>query len=78
MGCDYMNQILARTLTMIGVLLLFNWVMKANLKELKANLKKDHVIVHLPLVFRWVGLAGVVLFSLFILLIHCFPSANML
>lgn len=69
-----MIQILTRVLTAVGILLIFKCVMNEKVRELRANLKNDHIIVHLPLVFRWVGLVDVVVFSLFISLMYCFPS----
>ena len=42
---------------------LVNSILKTNVKEVIANLDKDHIIVHLPNAYKWIGLACAIFFA---------------
>lgn len=56
-------RILSFALIPIVVQLIFSMVAKNNSKELIKNLRVEHVVLRLPRVFTWIGIAGVLGFG---------------
>lgn len=55
---------------------LLRQVIKENEDEFIQNLGKEHIIVHYPRFYRWVGITCAVFFSCFIILMTIFPNGS--
>jgi hypothetical protein len=71
---NFLVGLLPKILTILGISIALSWIMKTNKRDSRTNSKKGHIVMHLPREFRWVGLADVILFSFFIMLMYCFPN----
>ncbi|MEA4913981.1 MAG: DUF6560 family protein [Christensenella sp.] len=66
------------TYALIALMLSFllRQIIKENREELIQNLKEEHVIIHYPRFYRWVGFACTAVFSGFIILMTVFPNGT--
>ena len=55
---------------------LLRQVLKENEDEFIQNLGKEHIVVHYPRIYRWVGITCAVFFSCFIILMTIFPNGS--
>ena len=55
---------------------LLRQVIKENEDEFIQNLGKEHIVVHYPRFYRWVGITCAVFFSCFIILMTIFPNGS--
>ena len=67
-----MVRIITPILIAIVVWFLFSRIDKRNGEELIKNLTREHVVIHLPKVYLWVGFLVVAVFSTLVSL--CFSS----
>ena len=51
-------------LTSVSLSFLISSIWKTNVNEVISNLGKDHIIVHLPNAYKWVGLASTSFFAI--------------
>lgn len=65
----YRFIILLLTYSIIGLVVstLYTSIYKTNVKEVLINLKNEHVTIHLPKLYKWVGLVGSIFFATFLL-----------
>lgn len=73
-------QILVRIITPILIAIivgvLFSRIDKSNGKELINNLTREHVVIHLPKVYLWIGFLVVTVFSTFCFIMFFFPNGT--
>ena len=69
-------RILSLALIPIVVQLIFSSVAENNGKELIKNLRAEHVVLHLPRIFTWIGVAGVLGFGGCLLIMIFFPNGS--
>ena len=61
-------------ITGIVIRILINIIIKDNSNELINNLKEDHIIIHLPNIYKWIGLICSMLFLSLLILMIIFPN----
>jgi len=66
------------TFALIGITvnILTQKIIKDNSNELIRNLKEDHVIIHLPNMYKWIGLICSIFFLILLVLMVTFPNDN--
>ena len=73
-------QIMVRIITPILIAIivgvLFSRIDKSNSEELIKNLTREHVEIHLPKVYFWIGLLVVAVFSTFCFIMFFFPNGT--
>lgn len=64
------------TFSIIGIVssILTNKIIKDNSNELVKNLKEEHIIIHLPNFYKWIGLSCSIFFLLLFVLMIIFPN----
>lgn len=70
----FFAPILSAFLTALTLSLLAIKVAKENDAELVKNRKEEHVTIHYPVVYRWVGIICTAFFSCFMILMTVFPN----
>lgn len=70
----YILQLAADAVIAGGISLVFAHITKSNRKALAETLEKEHVVVHLPQAYRWIGVICSLLFVLSLLLMIAFPN----
>ena len=61
---------------MLTLGLLIRIIARENEAELIKNLKEEHVTIHCPAAYRWVGVVCTIFFLLFIILMTLFPNGT--
>lgn len=62
------------TIIIIVIATIYNYVIRNNSKELLSSTNKQHITIHLPKFFGWVGAADIVFFLGLIILMTIFPN----
>jgi len=60
----------------VAIYIIISVIDKQNTKELLENLGKEHIILHLPKVYRWIGFLDVLVFSAFLFYMISFPNGT--
>jgi len=75
-GYQILIRLMVPAIIIVAVNALFTYIVRGNDKELIENLRKEHVLVHLPKAYIWVGIADIVCFSIFFIGMIAFPNGT--
>ena len=73
-----MNTFITLLLTLgtIGIIvsIITNKIIKDNSTELIENIKKEHIMIHLPNIYKWIGMICSIFFLILLVLMMTFPN----